>query len=300
MRRDPGAFFDRLANGKTALTKADMPVWLQDRFDQWTQAAGVTNGQLTRDQFVQAMQSQGGGFGGGNRGDGGQGNGNGPPDTSSWADNAFRRLDQNGDGVLNNDEMPEELRAERDKWDTDKNGLIDLNEFKAYFQARMQQWQQDRNAGNNGPPPLFVPGVDPEPAEPEVKKAIAYRVGKLPKELPDWFQQLDTDGDAQIGLYEWKASGRPLDEFMKMDRNGDGFLTVQEVLYRAGSALLHGQSEERQRRRGQWPGRPLRWRTAGRRSEPHQLLQRPRPQRRRPQRQPIPQPRRWQWRRGPG
>src|SRR5438309_398599 len=45
------------------------------------------------------------------------------------------------------------------------------------------------------------------------------------------FQELDTDGDAQIGLYEWKASGRPLDEFFKMDRNGDGFLTVQEVLY---------------------------------------------------------------------
>jgi Ca2+-binding EF-hand superfamily protein len=232
MRRDPGALFDQFAGGKSFVTKADVPVWLQNRFDQWAQAAGVTNGQLTRAQFVSAMQQGFGGRGGGSGGEGnGQDNGN-RRDPSAWADNAFRRLDTNGDGFLNNDELAAvpDLRAERDKWDTDKNGLIDLNEFKAYFQARMQQWQQDRDSGN-GPAPLFVPGVDPEPAEPEIKKPIAYRAGKLPKELPEWFQRYDTDGDAQIGLYEWKATERPLEEFMKMDRNGDGFLTVEEVLY---------------------------------------------------------------------
>jgi hypothetical protein len=52
----------------------------------------------------------------------------------------------------------------------------------------------------------------------------------LPKELPPWFKQLDTNHDAQIGLYEWKVSGRPLSEFQAMDRNNDGFLTVEEVL----------------------------------------------------------------------
>ena len=45
------------------------------------------------------------------------------------------------------------------------------------------------------------------------------------------FQQLDTDQDGQIGLYEWRTSGRPIDEFEKYDRNGDGFLTIEEVLY---------------------------------------------------------------------
>jgi hypothetical protein len=50
----PGAMFDRFADGKPVITKADVPAWLQDRFDQWT-----TNGQLTRDQFIQAMQTQG-------------------------------------------------------------------------------------------------------------------------------------------------------------------------------------------------------------------------------------------------
>ena len=34
-----------------------------------------------------------------------------------WAESTFRRMDTNGDGLLNYDEMSESLRAERDKWD---------------------------------------------------------------------------------------------------------------------------------------------------------------------------------------
>src|SRR5439155_1070764 len=40
----------------------------------------------------------------------------------------------------------------------------------------------------------------------------------------------DNDQDAQVGLYEWKVSGRPIDEFQMYDRNQDGFITVEEVL----------------------------------------------------------------------
>jgi hypothetical protein len=49
--------------------------------------------------------------------------------------------------------------------------------------------------------------------------------------VPDWFIRLDADGDGQVGLYEWKTSGRPLEEFSRMDRNGDGFVTVPELLF---------------------------------------------------------------------
>jgi len=49
--------------------------------------------------------------------------------------------------------------------------------------------------------------------------------------LPEWFHQLDADGDGQIGLYEWRAAGRPLDEFQRMDRNQDGFITPNELRY---------------------------------------------------------------------
>ena len=56
------------------------------------------------------------------------------------------------------------------------------------------------------------------------------RYGKTPKELPSWFTELDTDKDAQIGLYEWRAAGRSIEEFLAKDLNGDGFLTAEEVL----------------------------------------------------------------------
>jgi len=156
--------------------------------------------------------------------------GNGPANgADQWAENMFRRLDANGDGLLNYDEMPESLRAERDKWDTNKDGFIDLNEYKAYFQAVIQQ----QNGGGNpnwqggGIPDL---GNAPTPEEEEVKKPVVYHAGNLPKDIPDWFKQIDSDGDGQIGLYEWKASGRSLDEFRKIDRNNDGFLTIDEVM----------------------------------------------------------------------
>jgi hypothetical protein len=61
------------------------------------------------------------------------------------------------------------------------------------------------------------------------KNSIVYRSNNLPQEL-DWFQQLDTDHDGQVGLYEWRAGGRPISEFDKRDLNGDGFLTPEEVL----------------------------------------------------------------------
>jgi Ca2+-binding EF-hand superfamily protein len=180
---------------------------------QWMQARGQSAGADTTQGAPWTP-----GMGRGRGGPGGGGN-----SLDDFVQRQFQRYDLNGDGVLNHDEMPENLRAELDKWDTDKNGLIDLNEFKAWMQARIQQRILERNDDNKD--------AGDSPALPERKQPVAYRIGKLPQGLPDWFTQLDTDQDAQIGLYEWKVSGRSLDEFNKIDRNGDGFLTVDEVLY---------------------------------------------------------------------
>src|SRR5439155_21757974 len=90
--------------------------------------------------------------------------------------------------------------------------------------ARIQQFQAAGPGGQQGWNPLQMGEDDAD------KKPTVYRAGKLPPNIPAWFRQFDTDGDGQIGLYEWKAAGQPIAQFDAMDLNGDGFVTVEEVM----------------------------------------------------------------------
>ena len=68
------------------------------------------------------------------------------------------------------------------------------------------------------------------PPAPEEQRPVVLRYGKMPKELPSWFNELDTDKDGQVGMYEWRSDSRVVSEFMAMDLNGDGLLTAEEYL----------------------------------------------------------------------
>jgi len=225
--------FDRFAKSKDVIIVDDIksPKWdpaLREKAQAYAQAKSIIKGQLTREQFVdfmreQAAQEQSGGPMGGGGGPG--------RDLDAEAEQSFRRHDSNNNGVLTPDEMPRALRDELAKWDKDKSGTINLAEYKEYYKARMGSLRPDRPQGGSNAPnsragtarPDGTDGGDPRPA--------VYKYGNWPKEVPAWFAQLDTDKDGQVGLYEWKKAGGDIRKFVEMDRNGDGFLTVEEVLH---------------------------------------------------------------------
>jgi hypothetical protein len=266
MNMDPAERWTQMTGGKDVWVRSEITDQRQQFFfDMMARQLSVTNQQITRQQFLEWSQQQrarfqnGGGFGrgGGPRGGAprggptgglpmgrGQAPAAGPRDAGGFdldaaAEVRFRRLDTNGDGLLNYDEMPEDLRAERDRWDTNKDGAIDLAEFKEYVKTRAAQRRAENGRGNSpgspntgdggGVQPIVIPEA-PTPTEEDEPKQVVYRRGKLPKEAESFFRQHDKDGDGQIGLYEWKNSGQPLETFFAMDRNGDGFVTVEEYL----------------------------------------------------------------------
>ena len=62
------------------------------------------------------------------------------------------------------------------------------------------------------------------------EKPIAMRYSKLPKGLPDWFEEYDIDKDGQVALWEWRKAGEPLYKFKEYDLNDDGIITADEYL----------------------------------------------------------------------
>ena len=166
----------------------------------------------------------GGGTGGSGGGFGGPGGGRGGFDMDRFAEEEFKRVDRDNDGKLNYEEMPENLRTVRDKYDTNKDGFLDLTEYKAAFRNRFSPDGVEGDgigAGTIGGAPAVVE---------EDKRPTVFRAGKLPKELPAWFGTLDTDFDGQVGLYEWRKGQGSVDEFMEMDADRDGLLTAEEVM----------------------------------------------------------------------
>ncbi|HVL14993.1 MAG TPA: EF-hand domain-containing protein [Gemmata sp.] len=146
-----------------------------------------------------------------------QGNPNaGESDQYEDPDRVFRVLDRDGDGKLEPEEMTTKLREEKPRADSDGNGRIDKDEYRAYFRARVVvntdlAIKAAEQRGERGPDgkPLSAPTPAPGAA-------------------PAWFAGFDTDKDNQISLAEWRKAGRDIAAFMEMDLDGDGLLTKEE------------------------------------------------------------------------
>jgi hypothetical protein len=185
-----------------------------DSINSFVQRNGISNGQLTREQFAQLFQERMAAAGGG----GGDRRRGPPPMTDDQIKEWFDRLDTNKDGELQADEMPAELKANLKDFDKDGNGTISLEEFTAFAQR-----QNNRNGGASG----NGYGDEEEPAEEDNRQRV-YRANNLPKELPPWFGQMDGDSFLTIDevlRYEArnKTTGSASDALASADGRGGFF-----------------------------------------------------------------------------
>jgi hypothetical protein len=126
----------------------------------------------------------------------------------AWVETLFERLDQNGDGLLNTDEMPPALRSQLVQWDRNQDGLIDPQEFAAFTDAVLRQRpaeapreQGSSSAGQGG---------------------WLVRAGDSPSVTsPRWAEEADFAWDDSI-LEASRPSGRTQDGSPRAIRNPDG------------------------------------------------------------------------------
>ncbi len=234
---DPGASFDKLANGRPSVPITEIKGWGRDFAAKYATDNGITNGQLTRTQYIDFSQQlpdlmkakfSGGGkgfftppgggssgsgntdIGGGKKKFGGGGDptpgGSGasssaPPSIdviNQLADADFKRRDANDDGKLNIDEMPPRLRQNLTKWDKNGDGLIDRNEYREYFASQIGGGSDD-SQGTKGIASILI---DEDELD---RKTVVFRAGgKMPPGLPLWFKELDSEQEGQVAFYQWR------------------------------------------------------------------------------------------------
>lgn len=127
----------------------------------------------------------------------------GRPEGAEFAQRMFKRLDRNGDGRVTADEVPEERREmlQRMLEHFDKNGdkALSAEEFAEGVSRRARQNGRPPRAGNPEPPGPPRGGL---------------------------FAALDTDHDGKLNAEEISVAA---DVIRKLDKNGDGILTPDEL-----------------------------------------------------------------------
>lgn len=146
-----------------------------------------------------------------------------------------QQADRNGDGVLS----PAELTNRILGYGQSRHlRLLDAPQTGATAQPPDHKGKQTDAAGpatnSVDPSPVATEKETADPQKkPELRRDTKYYVSTkhLPENLPEWFRTRDRNGDGQLSLSEYAATGSEADttEFQKLDCNNDGLLIPREV-----------------------------------------------------------------------
>jgi hypothetical protein len=146
----------------------------------------------------------------------------------------FRKFDRDRDGQLVPDELSENLYSQRVRFDQNRDGAINFEEYAPYYQGYMKSVSDGVASGEikaKLPREFNSTAPDPEiaPRQVESQPPVRAEPANYVAPLPEWFTKADWDMDGQVGLYEWKKLGQAIKSFLAMDRNSDGFVVVDEL-----------------------------------------------------------------------
>jgi len=134
-------------------------------------------------------------------------------DVESRTNEAFSRLDVNGDGVLGKADREAGFAEHFARADSDGNGQLSLAEASAARDARRTEWQDrvgERRRGDG----------------PRGEGRMGRGDGRGPKGLAGFVLSADADGDRQISAAEFSSTA--LARFDRVDADNDGTITRDE------------------------------------------------------------------------
>jgi Ca2+-binding EF-hand superfamily protein len=146
-----------------------------------------------------------------------------------FASDTIKKHDQNGDGILEGDE----LKGLRDssRAETSGDGKITHNELVAFYTPK--------TADKSTPQSVSKPTAETKlSAESLAKRRIvnttrkSYRFKTTKERLKTWrFASKDTNGDGQVSMSEYSRSwsDRTAAEFGRYDKDNDGMFTAAEA-----------------------------------------------------------------------
>jgi Ca2+-binding EF-hand superfamily protein len=149
------------------------------------------------------------------------------------------RMDRNGDGALEPEEVDERGQRMFERFGLDPSATVRLDEIRQRFERRGQD-------GSGGEAASDKEKSDKEKSDSKAsdqarrisgaelfkgRKSFRPLASVLPKNLPSWWKDKDDNSDGQVSVSEFMTgrSDNTMREFFKYDVNGDGVITAHEA-----------------------------------------------------------------------